>query len=112
MGGTAYQTSQRAGSIVWQDTAGTGNADSTASVAARSLALLFSGPGVAVYSSATPGAFDSPEDVLAASPAIMGGSRGSSTVTARDRMLIVAESPDASSGPAVTISSIRVWEKQ
>lgn len=112
MGGTAYQTSQRAGSIVWQDTAGTGNSDSTASVAVRSLALIFSGPGVAVYSSATPGAFDSPEDVLAASPAIMGGSRGSSTVTARDRFIIVAESPDASSGPAVTISSIRVWEKQ
>jgi len=110
-GGTAYSTTQRAGAVVWQDSAGTGSTESTASVAVRSMALLFSGPGVAVYSSATPGVYDSPEDVLAASPAIMGGSRGSATVTARDRLMLVAESPDASSGPVVTISSIRVWEK-
>lgn len=111
MGGTAFQTTQRAGSVVYQDSGGTGNVDSTATLAVRSLAMIFSGPGVSVYSSATPGAYDSPEDVLAGTPAIMGGSRGSATVTARDRLLLVAESPDASSGPVVTISSIRVWEK-
>ena len=66
---------------------------------------------VAVYSSATPDAYDSPEAVLAASPAIVGGMRGSSTVPTLDRVMLVAESPDASSGPVVTISSIRVWEK-
>lgn len=111
MGGTAYQTTQRAGSVVYQDSAGTGNTDSTASLAVRSMACLFSGPGVAVYSSATPLAFDSPEAVEAASPAIMGGSRGSATVTARDRLIIVGESPDVSAGPVISISSIRVWEK-
>lgn len=110
-GGTAYQTSQRAGSVVYQDSGGTGNTDSTATLAVRSLALLFAGPGVAVYSSATPGVYDSPEAVLAASPAIVGGMRGSSTVPTLDRLLIVAESPDASSGPVVSISAIRVWEK-
>ncbi len=110
-GGTAFQSTQRAGSVVFQDVSGTASADSTASVAVRSLACLYAGASVAVYSSATPDVYDSPEAVLAASPAIVGGMRGSSTVPTLDRLLIVAESPDASSGPVVTITSIRVWEK-
>lgn len=111
MGGTAYQTNQRGGSVVFQDSAGTGNADATVSVAVRSLALLFAGAGVAVYSSATPEVYTSPEAVLAASPHIVGGTRGSATMSVRDRLLIVAESPDASAGPVATISSIKIWEK-
>jgi hypothetical protein len=111
-GGTAFQTTQRAGSVVYQDSGGTGNVDSTATLAVRSLACLFSGPGVSVYSSATPGALDSPEKILAASPAIMGGSRGSPTVSGRDRLIIVGESPDASSGPAISISSIKIWARE
>lgn len=111
LGGTAYSTTQRAGAVVYQDSAGTGSTESTASLAVRSMACLFSGPGVAVYSSATPLAYDSPEDVEAASPVIMGGSRGSATVTARDRLIIVGESPDVSAGPVISISAIRVWEK-
>lgn len=111
-GGTAYLSTQRGGAVVYQDSAGTGSTESTASVAVRSLACLFAGPGVSVYSSATPGAYDSPEAVLAANPHIVGGGRGAVTVSTLDRLLLVAESPDASSGPVVTISSIRVWEKQ
>lgn len=111
-GGTAYQTSQRAGSVVYQGSGGTGNTDSTATLAVRSLALLFAGPGVAVYSSATPGVYDSPEAVLAASPAIVGGMRGSSTVPTLDRLMIVGESPDASSGPVITISSLKIWARE
>jgi hypothetical protein len=111
-GGTAYQTNQRAGSIVWQDSAGTGNTDATATLAIRSLACLYVGASVAVYSSATPGALDSPEKVLAATPQIVGGMRGSSTLPTLDRLMLVGESPDASAGPVITISAIRIWARE
>ena len=111
-GGTAYQTNQRAGSIVFQDSAGTGNSDSTATLAVRSLACLFTGAGVAVYSSATPSTYTSPETVLAASPQISGGTRGSATMAVRDRLMIVGESPDASAGPPISISRIRIWARE
>lgn len=111
-GGTAHQTNQRAGSIVWQDTGGTGSTDSTATLAVRSISCLFTGASVSVYSSATPGALDTPEKVLAATPAIIGGMRGSSTLPTLDRIMLVAESPDASSGPVVTISSMKIWSKE
>ncbi len=110
-GGTAYQSTQRGGSIVFQDSSGTASSDSTASVAVRSMACVFAGVGVSVYSSATPGALDGYEKVLAASHQNQGGMRGNTTVPTLDRIMLVAESPDASSGPVVTISSIRVWEK-
>lgn len=112
MGGSAYQTTQRAGSVVYQDSTGTGGVDATATLAVRSLSCLFSGASVAVYSSATPGALDSPEKVLAASPAIVGGMRGSATLPVLDRLMITAESPDASGGPVCTISSLRVWSRE
>lgn len=111
-GGTAYQTNQRAGSVVWQDSAGTGNTDSTATLAVRSLSCLYTGASVAVYSSATPAALDTPEKVLAATPAIVGGMRGSATLPTLDRLMLVGESPDASSGPVVTISSIKIWARE
>lgn len=110
-GGTAFQTTQRAGSLTYQDTGGTGATDSTATLAVRSLACILSSRGVSVYSSATPGALDMIVKVLAASPALAGGTRGSSTVPTLDRLFLYAESPDASAGPVCTISSIRVWEK-
>lgn len=112
MGGTAFQTTQRAGSIVYQESGGSGNVDSTSTLAVRSLTCLFAGHGVSVYSSATPGALDSPEKVLAATPQIVGGSRGSPTVSERDRLIIVGESPDASSGPVISISSLRIWARE
>jgi len=110
-GGTAYQSTQRGGSIVFQDSSGTASSDSTAVVSVRSLACLFAGAGVSVYSSTTPGALDGFEKVLAASPVNAGGMRGNTTMPTLDRLMLVAESPDASSGPVVTISSIKVWEK-
>jgi len=111
-GGTAYQSTQRAGSVVFQDSSGTASSDSTASVAVRSLACLFAGAGVSVYSSATPGDLDSPEKILAASPQNQGGMRGNTTVPTLDRLMIVGESPDASSGPVITISSLKIWARE
>lgn len=111
-GGTAYQTTQRGGSIVYQDAAGTGSTDATATVAVRSLSVLFAGASCSVYSSATPLAFDSPEKVLAGSPQVVGGMRGSATVPVLDRIMLVGESPDASGGPPITISSIKIWSRE
>lgn len=110
-GGTAFQTTQRAGSLTYQDSAGTGATDSTATLAVRSLAVILSSRGVSVYSSSTPGALDTTGKIFAASPAVVGGSRGSSTVPTLDRLFLYVESPDASAGPVATISSIRVWER-
>jgi hypothetical protein len=111
-GGTTFLTNQRGGSIVYQDAAGTGSTDATASVAVRSMSVLFSGASCAVYSSATPLAFDSPEKVLAGSPQVVGGMRGSLTVPTLDRLMLVGESPDASAGPPISISSIKIWARE
>jgi hypothetical protein len=110
-GGTAFQTNQRAGSLTYQDTAGTGATDSTATLAVRSLAVILCSRGVSVYSSATPGALDTITKISAASPTLSGGGRGSSTVPTLDRLFLYAESPDASAGPVCTISSIKIWER-
>lgn len=112
MGGSAFSTTQRAGSIVFQDSAGTGNTDSTASVAVASMACLFTGAGVAVYSSATPSTYTSPETVLAATAQISGGTRGSATMGSHDRLLLVGESPDVSAGPPISISRLRIWARE
>lgn len=111
-GGTAYQSTQRAGSVVFQDSSGTASSDSTAIVAVRSLACLFAGVGVSVYSSATPGDLDSPEKILAASPQNAGGMRGNTTMPTLDRLMIVGESPDASAGPPISISRLRIWARE
>lgn len=113
MGGVAYSTTLRSGAIVYQDSAGTGSSESTANVASvASLAVVFCGSGCTVFSSTTAGALDSIEKILAATPTISGGGRGSATYQGRDRLLIVAESPDASSGPVLTISSLKIWARE
>lgn len=113
MGGVAYSSTIRAGALVYQDSTGTGSSESTATLSSvASLACVFCGAGVTVFSANVANTFDSIEKILAGSPRISGGARGSTTYQGRDRLLITAESPDASSGPVLTISSLKIWARE
>lgn len=113
MGGVAYSTTLRSGAIVYQDSAGTGSTESTANMASvASLACVFCGAGCTVFSANVAGSFDSIEKILAGTPRISGGGRGSATYQGRDRLLITAESPDVSAGPVLTISSLKIWARE
>lgn len=113
MGGVAYSSTIRAGALVYQDSTGTGSSESTATLSSvASLACVFCGAGVTVFSANVSNTFDSVEKILAGTPRISGGARGSTTYQGRDRLLITAESPDASSGPVLTISSLKIWARE
>lgn len=113
MGGVAYSSTIRAGAIVFQDSSGTASSESTATLSSvASLACVFCGSGVTVFSANVANTFDSIEKILAGTPRISGGARGSTTYQGRDRLLLTAESPDASSGPVLTISSLKIWARE
>lgn len=113
MGGVAYSSTIRAGAIVFQDSSGTASSESTATLSSvASLACVFCGAGVTVFSANVANTFDSIEKIHAGSPRISGGARGSTTYQGRDRLLITAESPDASAGPVLTISSLKIWARE
>lgn len=113
MGGVAYSSTIRAGAVVFQDSSGTASSESTATLSSvASLACVFCGAGVTVFSANVSNTFDSVEKILAGTPRISGGARGSTTYQGRDRLLITAESPDASSGPVLTISSLKIWARE
>jgi len=109
-GGLAYNGTLRAGSVVRQDSSGTGNLESTATLASvGSVAVLMANSAVRIYSSATVGAFAKPAEVLAGSPALVGGVLASGTVPTLDRLVMAATSPDAGAGPAFSCGEMSIW---
>lgn len=109
-GGCAYNSNIRAGSVVRQDSSGTANLESAATLASvASVAVLLANGAARVYSSVTAGAFDTPSEVLAGSPSVVGGALASGTVPTLDRLVMAATSPDAGAGPAFSCGEMSIW---
>lgn len=110
LGGVAYNSNIRAGSVVRQDSSGTANLESAATLASvASVAVLLANGAARVYSSATAGAFDTPSEVLAGSASVVGGALASGTVPTLDRLVMAATSPDAGAGPAFSCGEMSIW---